>query len=252
MLDRANIQPGPEFVARVIGAFAGETKASALAPSVDDLFERLDAGGQLLRLDPGVRPTMYRCATVTTAELDQLRRIADVVRAGRVRSISVHEITLDEGTVATDGSALYVDCTADGLERRPVVPVFGDDHITLQAVRACQQVFSAAFIGHIEAAYDDEGVKNGLATVVPHPDTDVDWLRVTLGGMLNRARWGEDPELSAWLAASRLDPFSGDPAEFGELDPEVLESLGTVVEHTPGAITNLQQLIDGADAGQSG
>ena len=44
------------------------------------------------------------------------------------------------------------------------MPVFAEDRITLQSVRTCQQVFSAAFIGHVEAAYDDEAHKNELCT----------------------------------------------------------------------------------------
>ena len=56
--------------------------------SYRDVFERINAAGQLLRLDDDVWPTMYRCATVTQAELEQLRRIKDVVRLGHVQSAS--------------------------------------------------------------------------------------------------------------------------------------------------------------------
>ena len=38
-------------------------EASAEAETVEDLFRRLEACGQLVRLDPTVEPTMYRCAT---------------------------------------------------------------------------------------------------------------------------------------------------------------------------------------------
>jgi hypothetical protein len=86
-----------------------------------------------------------------------------------------------------------------------------------------------------------------LATVIPHPDTEVDWLRVALGGILNRARWAEDPGVSAWLAESRLDPFSGNQADLAEIDPVIIESVGTLLEHTPAAIINLQRLIEEAD-----
>ena len=90
-------------------------------------------------------------------------------------------------------------------------------------------------------------VQNDLATVVPHPDTDVDWLRMTLGGILNRARWAEDPDLSAWLADSRLDPFSGGSVDVSEIGPEVLESMATLAGHAPAAVEYLSRLI--AEAG---
>ena len=67
---------------------------------------------------------MYRCATVTRAELEQLRRITDVVRMGHLRRIEPGKLVLDGGDVAMDGSALYVDCTADGAEKVPATAGF--------------------------------------------------------------------------------------------------------------------------------
>ena len=70
LLDRANIQPGPQFAERLKAAFGARIEAVTAATSVDDLFSRLEAAGALLRLHPDVWPTMYRCATVTQAEAD--------------------------------------------------------------------------------------------------------------------------------------------------------------------------------------
>ena len=47
------------------------------------LFARLEARELLLRIDPSVQPTTYRCAVVSTTELAQLRRVRDVVRMVR-------------------------------------------------------------------------------------------------------------------------------------------------------------------------
>lgn len=207
-LNRRNIQPGQEFFEHSIGGFVRQIEIAAQATSVEDLFAGLEAEQLLLRIDPTIRPTMYRCATVTEAEIEALRSITNVVRMGRVQRIDESEIVMEHGSIATTSGAVHIDCTADGLERRPVVPVFNGNRITLQAVRTCQQVFSAAFIGHVEAAYDDEDAKNELATVVPHPNTDIDWLRVTLANGMNSARWRQDEALSSWLLGSRLDAFS--------------------------------------------
>lgn len=201
LLDRASIQPGAGFSE----AFAARLQAINAATSVDDLFGRLEAAGDLLRLDPAVRPSMYRCATVSPAELDQLRRIADVVRMGHVTRIEPSRVVLTGGTLSADPNTMYVDCTADGLARRPGVPVFGDGRITLQSVRGCQQVFSAALIGHVEAAYDDDDVRNDLCVPVPHPDSARDWLSMHVADHRNQLRWSQDIELMTWLGAARLN-----------------------------------------------
>jgi hypothetical protein len=203
--DRANIQPGPQFLERFQAGFAQRLVAIEAATSVDDLFERLEACGHLLRLDSAVQPTMYRCATVSKTELEQVQRIRDVVRMGRVQRIEPGKVALADGEVTVDGAALYVDCSADGLEKRPAVPIFDGDRITLQSVRGCQQVFSSGTIAHVEAAYDNDETRNRLCRPVPHPNTDVDWLTTTIAEQRNQISWFEDPELMNWMSGARLD-----------------------------------------------
>ncbi len=205
LMDRANIQPGPQFLERFQGGFAQRLVAIEAATDVADLFERLEDCGNLLRLDPAVQPSMYRCANVTKTELEQLRRIGDVVRLGRVRSIEPGKVVLDDGEITVEGSALYVDCSADGLEKRPAATVFHGDRITLQSIRGCQQVFSSGMIAHVETSYDDDETRNRLCQPVPHPNTDVDWLTTTLAEQRNQITWFSDPELMNWLSEARLD-----------------------------------------------
>jgi hypothetical protein len=220
LYNRADIQAG-EMFARSFGRLIRDNfKAIVNSRSIADLFARIEANGHLLRLDENVWPTMWRCATVTQAELEQLRRIKNIIRSGRVRHIEANRIVLEKGTVQTSPTTLHVDCTANGLEKRLAKPVFAGSQITLQSVRSCNQVFSAAFIGHIESAYENEALKNELCTPVPHPDTYVDYLHTALADFLNAARWAEDPELQTWLRSARLNlmSHSGSPRE---ADPEV-------------------------------
>ncbi len=245
-LDRTNLQPGPDFFNTTAGGFALQMEASALATSIDDLFDRLERTGQLLRFDPSVRPTLYHCATVTRAELDELRRIRHVVRMGRVRSLGENEIVLEHGTIPTSPDALHVDCSANGVERRPAVPVFAGDRITLQPVRTCQQVFSAAFIAHVESAVTDEARKNELCTPIPHPDTPIDWLRTTLAHALNSARFAADPGLTAWINSARLSIKTAPAAAPTPEQVEIVRKIGT---HQANAVTNLQRLLAEVDGG---
>ncbi len=244
LLDRANIQPGKLFASSIGRGFARQNEAMAAATSIDDLFARVEAAGQLLRFDTNIKPTMYRCATVTQSELQALRSIPNIVRKGRVSHISAQTITLKQGTEPTSLNTMHVDCTADGLERRPVEPVFAGSHITLQSVRTCQQVFSAAFIGHIEATHTDETLKNELCTPVPHPDSDIDFLRTSLANARNAMRWAQDAQLQQWLYQARLDGFSSGDAPPDLSDPDVLAQMAPRAELAAKANANLEQLLD--------
>ena len=75
----------------------------------------------------------------------------------------------------------------------------------LQSVRTCQQVFSAALLGHVEANYKDDAKKNELCKPVPHPNTDIDFLRNNLADAINQENWAKEPRLKGWLQTSRLN-----------------------------------------------
>lgn len=208
LLDRAAIQPGMTFALQVISDFSAQMKAAIKAVSIDDLFDRLAAAGCLLRIDKTVEPTMYRCAIVSEPELAQLKRIVDVVRLGHVSALEPGRIVLDEGTVVVDPSALYVDCTGDGLGKRPAVNVFQNNRITLQPVRSCQPAFSAAVIGHVEVTKGDDTTKNSYCRPVPHPKVPLDWLSMTVAFNDNQLRWFDDAEMMTWLSGARLNVVS--------------------------------------------
>ena len=227
ILNRANLQP--ELITEELASPRTGERNQWDAKDMDDLFDILEESGQLLRIDPSVKPTMYRCATVTMAEIEALRSIRNVVRMGHVVEITDNEIRLEEGSIPTTSSVLHVDCTADALATRPSVPVFSANQLTLQAVRTCQQVFSAAFIAYVEATIDDDEEKNRICAPLPHPDSDVDWLRTTLGTMQNGGTWASVPKLQQWLMASRLDPFSRPPKE-GESTPQFAENVGDMLK----------------------
>lgn len=248
MLDRANIQPGKLFATSIGRGFLEQAHVMAKSTSIEELLVQVAGIGQLIRFDENVWPTMYRCATVTVAELEQLRRIKGVIRMGRVQRIDEVEIVLDQGKVATNTRTLHVDCSADGLERRPMLPVFNGNKITLQSVRTCQQVFSAAFIGHIEASYADEHKKNEFCTPVPHPDSDIDFLRTSLANNLNAATWATDPELQQWLQDARLDGFTSSETKPDMNDPQVASAFAKMLRISIKATENLQRLLADHDA----
>jgi len=151
---------------------------------------------------------MYRCAIVSRGELQHLRRISDVVRMGRVVALEPGRIVLDGGTVDVDPSALFVDCTGDGIGTRPATTVFADDRITLQSVRTCQPTFSAAVIARVEAMNVGDDVKNDYCRPVEHPMQPLDWITMTLDFNHNQLAWFDDPEMMHWLNRARLNVVS--------------------------------------------
>lgn len=222
--DRAYAQAGELFERSIQQLSLMQVKVVAESESVEDLFARAEAEGMVLRIDETVDPAMFRCATVTKSEIQKLRTIKNVVRRGRVEQIDVDRIKLEQGSLDYGPGTLFVDCTADGLARRAPEAVFTENKITLQAVRTCQQVFSAAFIAHIELSEHDQARKNQLCTPVPHPDSDTDYLRNMLADLINGLAWQEDPELMSWMKAARLDGFSS-PATSPEADAAFMQSL---------------------------
>jgi hypothetical protein len=178
LLNRASFQPGSENFEASVGATISQLEIIAEASSLPDLFRRLELADLLMRIDPQIEPTCYRCAVVSCGELRALRRISDIVRLGRVQVVEQSRLVLDRGEVIADPDTLYVDCTAAAIQMPPAIRVFEGDTINLLMVRACQPLFSAALIGWVESHVGDASEKNALCVSVPSPDAPADWLRM--------------------------------------------------------------------------
>ena len=207
LLNRLCTQPGEEFFHDSIGGQARAFEAFATAPSADALFEQLEAAGNMLRIDPSVRPQMFHYATVSAGEVEVLRRITDVIRQGRVRAIEAGGLRFDAGFVPVAAGALYIDCTASAVTRRPAVPVFDGDRITLQMIRMPAPTFSAALAAWVEVHIGDEARRNELCTPCPLPDAVGDYPQTELANLRNQLIWSSEPELRRWIRDSRLDGF---------------------------------------------
>jgi hypothetical protein len=240
--NRAGMQPVGELAIGALAAQTVQAEIAATAATVDELFERMEDAGQLLRLDPAVTPGMFHGAIVSEAELELLRTITDVVRLGRVRRIEAARIVLDEGDIASSAGCLYIDCSAIGAPRVPTKPIFAGRTITPQMVRMLQPVFSAALIAHIEATVDDEEEKNALCRPIPMSDDPADWIPMTLMNLANQRAWRSDPRVGDWLMTSRLDRFSRLTRDIAPDDDASLELLRRYRAAIPAAVANLRAL----------
>ncbi len=203
--NRAKVQFSEAFFEDTLTFLAEQMEAASEATSAEDLFSRFEALGICFRLDPAVTPAIFRSATVSEAELHQLRRIQDVVRMGRVRSITSDEIELEKGALSATRDCLYIDCSAAGLTLRAGGPIFEPQRITIQYVRAILPCLSAAAIAFIEANFKDDGEKNHLCTPMPLPREFGHWARMMLASLQNQTRWSAHPDLMRWTAECRLD-----------------------------------------------
>jgi hypothetical protein len=240
LLDRAHVEPRAGFFMQRMGAFVRQTELIEQAESVEHLFRLLSADGQLLRIDEEVVPTRYRCATVSRPELEQLRRIRNIVRLGRVERVESGRIVMNEGSIATSPGTLHIDCTASGIRSRAAVPVFDGKTITLQPVRMCQQCFSAALIAHVEVAYAKDAQKNSFCKPIPLPIRDVDWLRMFVVNMRNQYLWSSTLELRSWIAGSRLDPNYGRTAPLTDEETALTRRFRSAIG---AAATKLETLL---------
>lgn len=255
MVNRAAAQTGPEGFRRHAGPlFLAQMEVASRAATLDDLCLGMEERGVWLRLDGDVWPTMQHCGTVTTFELDAVRRVEDVVRLGRVSALEIGSITLQHGVHQVPATALHVDCTASALADNVGVaePVFGDGRIDLQMIRLCQPTFSAALIGHMESTINDHAEKASLSVPVPMPDTVADWAANMAISMANQARWSRHRTVRVWLGTSRLN-FAASWPDAAAHDEAARSQLMGGAALADEAMANLQRLgQSAADLAASG
>jgi len=237
--DRKHFQPRDQVGANMEG-LALDAEAGAGADSIESLFEQLEASGRLVRIDPSSPATMYRGTMLSSVELDELRQIQDVVRLGRVRRIEADRIVLDRGETETGPETLHVDCTALGLTNAPATPIFEPGRVVLQQVRHLSPCFNAALVAFVEAHRDDDADKNRICPPNPYPSTIEDWPRMVSRTWRAERRWLSEPDLSAWIATSRLNLLRDLPDHTSE--PTVQSALQRYLSHVAAAVEQLGRL----------
>jgi hypothetical protein len=243
LVNRLCTQPGNEFFNQSIGGQAAQMECFANAKSVDDLFLRLEAAQQMLRIYPDHTPSMFHFATMSTGEIEVLHRIKNVVRKGRVQAIEPDALLLDGGRVAMETGTLYIDCTASAVEPRPMQPIFQPSKIVLQLVRAPLPSFSAAMIAYVESHYGEDAEKNKLCGNVPFPHDLAGYVHTVAANMRNQAQWGQDKALREWMRNSRLDGFGKVIASADREDAEKMGILEKLRTQAAAAMGNMPKLM---------
>lgn len=235
--DRAHFQPLDQ-VGAIMQGIALDAEAGAQAEGLDDLFQRLEESGRLVRIDPSQPAAMYRSTMLSAHELQALRQIDNVVRLGRVRRIEADRIVLERGELATGRGVLHVDCTARGLRVAPPTPIFQPRQIVLQQVRHGSPTFNAALIGFIEAHRDNDSDRNRLCPPNPYPNSTEDWPRMMSRTWRTERQWLSEPDLATWVSQSRLNLLRALPEHLAE--HAVQASVNRYVTHVGSAIERLE------------
>jgi hypothetical protein len=115
------------------------------------------------------------------------------------------------------------------------VPIFQDGRIVLQQVRHLSPSFNSALIGFVEANRDEDTDKNRLCPPNPYPAATADWGRMVSRTWRTERRWLSEPDVSRWVAESRLNLLQALPDHLGEPAVQValqryLASVGPAIE----------------------
>lgn len=218
-----------------------QIEAMAQATSVQDLFARLEAEGFFLRIDPSLAPTMFRGAVISDAELELLRGIEDVVRLGHVRRIERDEIVLDEGRVPTSAGTVHVHCSARGLSRPPLRPIFEPGRVTIQPFLWGFACYQFAMLGMVEATVESDAEKNRLCPPINYWETNTDYLSAFLATLANEQARAAYPALASWAKDTRLNPLGG-IARYRDA-PNVIEARERIKRFGAAAANNLVKLV---------
>jgi hypothetical protein len=218
-----------------------QIEAMAQADSLGALFERLEAEGIALRIDPGVVPTMFRGAILSEAELRLLRGIEGVVRMGHVQRIERDAIVLEQGRAPTDEGTVHVHCAARGLRRRPLVPIFQPGRVVVQTFLWGFACYQFAALGVVEALLGSDEEKNALCPPIPYWDANPDYPTAFLAIMAFTSKIGAYPKVAAWSKSTRLNGASGMASHRD--DPRVVASRERVKRFGLQAAMNVQKLV---------
>ena len=178
---------------------------------------------------------------MSTRELEQGRRIENVVRLGHVRRISATEITLDEGSLPTDPAQLYVDCTATGVRATVPRPLFEDARIHLEYVTVGVIPWSASIVGYIEATREDTADKNRLCPPVVFTGRSADLLHLVRAGLTGVLARRAEADFAAWSERARLNPAKG--AASRRDDPELAKALAVLSASVGAAMRNFERTL---------
>lgn len=245
LLNRASVQTSEDGFGRTIDWQQAHLECAKEARDGAEWMRMLEDRGHFLRIDRSIEPEMYHFATISEGELEQLRRIENVIRNGRVTKIEPGLLKFAKNEVAVPEESLFIDCTATAVPfeaRERSAPIWQGDTILLQPLHVPLVSLSAAVVAFIEASFEGDETKNALATPGPLTDTPSTYPYAFMLTMKNRGAWSQNAAVSAFLARSRLDPTASTMAALAAKQSPKLQAVGRMMATMPDALPHLIRL----------
>ncbi|THW69781.1 hypothetical protein D6D19_08171 [Aureobasidium pullulans] len=86
-IERATLQP-PEATPNPEQLLQEKTDAIMGSKTSQEMFRRMEQLGHAHRLDKRIEPTMFRHAIVTKAEFEEVKKVKNIIRQGRVKRVT--------------------------------------------------------------------------------------------------------------------------------------------------------------------
>ena len=174
---------GVEPFSIIAEGFASFMDSVLNAETGDEALLKLEQTEHLLRIDPNVKPTRFRAATVSKAELVKLARVRDIVRRGRIERIEAERVVFQSGEeMSTNSTTLHVDCSTNSTAfytAQTAKPVWDGDRINLQMILLPPPGTNGSAIAALELMFpDDEEKKNSTVTILMPPVMPFDFFRL--------------------------------------------------------------------------
>ena len=204
---------------RSAGSWKGislDAEAGAQAADIDDLFERLEASGRLVRIDPsraGRRCIAARCsAPASCAPCGRSRTWSGSVACGASRPTGSSSSGARSRPAPT--SCTWIARRSASATRRPCR--------SSSPAGSCSSRYGSSrrrstrpSLGFVEAHRDDDADKNRLCPPNPYPRGIEDWPRMVTRTWTTEQRWLSEPDVSSWIAQSRLNLLRALPEHAG-------------------------------------
>ncbi|EAQ28100.1 hypothetical protein NAP1_10913 [Erythrobacter sp. NAP1] len=245
MFNRKLLQPAKHHIEDLIRFQVDLAECAASSETGDEMFEKLDERGTMLRIDPEVTPKMFHYAVISEAEVALLRQITNVHRGRRVTALEPEAMLFGDERVELPENTLFINCTASAVpfeQRANTRPFFDGDTITLQLAQTPFVPYSASLAAFLEANFETDEERNALCPPAPLTDTTDTYPYAVMANLMSTAILSNNEKTNAFNAKSRLHPTGPAVAEMIANNDPRLAALSKVAPAIQANMPGIVQL----------
>ena len=189
-----------------------------------EALQALEEISCLVRVDTSREATCFRFAVLSDAELEEMRKVQDIIMLGHVQQVTADSIVMQKGTIQMVAGALLVDCTANGNGTGSASiasePIWSDTSITLQTCVPSEPW--AAYPNFVntqawaETHLDTDERKNRLCIPLPGDSTPKSFLAFLYINGMFCSQWKTAGIYEGWHRSTVQRGFSCFPDDDSE------------------------------------